>query len=146
MSRVRRLTVMWLSRPHLAAHGIPLCHDHRGSRCPAGMQSARWSHLPKLAKTSVTKIRSGQDPDNPVGTILFGKRVKSRDCERTGFYYSLLADSCDPRREVRLSNEPSVTPVLAHQVKQTTHDTHYARRPGRRCVKVCVSLSSVFIV
>jgi hypothetical protein len=31
--------VLWLSRLHLAAHGFPLCHDHRGSRDPAGVQS-----------------------------------------------------------------------------------------------------------
>ena len=43
--------------------------------------------------------------------------------------YSLLPDSYDPRREVRLSNEPSATPVLSHQVKQTPHETRYARRP-----------------
>ena len=38
-------------------------------------------------------------------------------------------DSYDPRREVRLSNEPSTTPVPSHQVKQTPHETRYARRP-----------------
>ena len=43
--------------------------------------------------------------------------------------YSLLPDSYDPRREVRLSNEPSATPVPPHQVKQTPHETRYARRP-----------------
>jgi hypothetical protein len=43
--------------------------------------------------------------------------------------YSLLPESYDPRREVRLSNEPSATPVPPHQVKQTPHETRYARRP-----------------
>ncbi len=42
--------------------------------------------------------------------------------------YSLLPDSYDPRREVRLSNEPSGTPVPPHQVNQTPHETRYSRR------------------
>ena len=43
--------------------------------------------------------------------------------------YSMLPDSYDPRMEVRLSNEPSATPVPPHQVKQTPYETRYARRP-----------------
>ena len=43
--------------------------------------------------------------------------------------YSLLSDSYDPRREVRISNEPSSTQSLSHQVKQTHHETRYTRRP-----------------
>jgi hypothetical protein len=42
--------------------------------------------------------------------------------------YSLLSDSYDPRREVRLSNDPSGTPVPTHQVKETPHETRYVRR------------------
>ena len=53
--------------------------------------------------------------------------------------YSLLPDSYDPRREVRLSNEPSATPSLSHQVKQTPHETRYARRPR---AEMCQSVRS----
>jgi hypothetical protein len=34
------------------------------------------SHPSKLAKSSETKISYGQDPDSPVGSIPFGKRVR----------------------------------------------------------------------
>ena len=35
-----------------------------------------FSHPPKLAKPSATKISEGQDLDSPVGSIPFGKRVR----------------------------------------------------------------------
>ena len=53
--------------------------------------------------------------------------------------YSLLPDSYDPRMEVRLSNEPSATQSLPHQVKQTPHETRYARRPR---TEMCQSVIS----
>jgi hypothetical protein len=53
--------------------------------------------------------------------------------------YSLLPDSYDPRREVRLSNDPSATPVPPHQVKQTPHETRYARRSR---AEMCQSVHS----
>jgi hypothetical protein len=58
MSPARRLlrTVLWLSRPHLSARGF-LCHDHRGFRDPAGVQS------PFTARYSVIGIVHHEPPD-----------------------------------------------------------------------------------
>ena len=53
--------------------------------------------------------------------------------------YSLLPDSYDPRMEVRLSNKPSATQSLPHQVKQTPHETRYDRRPR---AEMCQSVRS----
>jgi hypothetical protein len=45
-------------------------------------RSGSWfSHTPKLAKSSATKISKGQDPDSP---FLLGNAL-GRDCERGGF-------------------------------------------------------------
>ncbi len=53
-------------------------------------------------------------------------------------HYSLLPDSYDPRREVRLSNEPSVTSFLSLLVKQRlnpplsseVHRRRFSSHPG----------------
>ena len=51
-----------------------------------------------------------------------------------------LSDSYDPRREVRLFNETSGTPLPSHQVKQTPHESRYTRRSRTEmCQSVCVT-------
>jgi hypothetical protein len=55
------LLALCLARPRLTAHGIPLCHDHRGSRYPAAGSVTRQSWLshrqPKSAKVKTRTVQ-----------------------------------------------------------------------------------------
>ncbi len=73
MSGARRLlrTVLWLSRPHLAAHGFPLCHNHRSSRGPVGGLSPA-----KVGWVIGNQIQLCPRPGQSSRNHSFGKRVR----------------------------------------------------------------------
>ncbi len=62
---------MWLSRHLLAAHGFPLCHDHRSSRDPAGDQSPA-----KVGSAIGNQNQLRSRPGQSSRKHSFGKRVR----------------------------------------------------------------------
>jgi hypothetical protein len=85
---------MWLSRPHLGAHGFPLCHDHIGSRDPAWVQSPVKVGL-AIDNHNQLRSRPGQSSRNHS----FGKHGRDVTVsERTKFYRQRIVNKvCYPR-------------------------------------------------
>ena len=75
-----------------------------------------------------------------MGDKVLSTKVINKGCHQPPSRYSLLPDSYDPRREVRLANEPSVTAVTPLLLLQTKHTPHEARCARRLWVQMCQSV------